>query len=332
MWALANRVAAVLRPMTASPLRFPPVAELLATAPDIPAVVTARAQDAPDKPFLIQVRQGQPDAIVTFSDLVRRAEAYAACYRRLGMQPGAIVVIMLVSHPDLPCAFLGAMMAGLVPSLFPPATPKMNRQMFWSAQQDVFRHIGVELVVTCAADAAELRQHTRAIRHAALPIAGILTLFTFLWRRNRKTAMGAAVLSVALLAACGGGGGSSLPGIGSGNGFGSSGPSLPTPTPATGGNGGTPGPGQGTPNLANGTGDIVAGTGQVGSVSTNQLPAGVVTPSPISPLTVVAGTLVPGTSSGPSGKTQQGTYNISLVATGPSGVAHTLPINIVVTP
>ena len=156
--------------MTAGPPGFAPAAELLTTAPDIPAVVVARAQAAPDKPFLIQVRQGQPDATVTFSELVRRAEAYAACYRRLGMQPGAIVVIMLVSHPDLPSAFLGAMMAGLVPSLFPPATPKMNRQMFWSAQQDVFRHIGVELVVTSAADAAELRQHMPDFAGAVLDV------------------------------------------------------------------------------------------------------------------------------------------------------------------
>ncbi len=189
-------------------------------------------------------------------------------------------------------------------------------------------------LTTTGSNSGSVTPMARAIRHAALPIAGgIFTLFAFLWRRNRKVAMGAAILSVAVLAACGGGGGgSTLPGVGSGNGFGSSGPSLPTPTPATGGNGGTPGPGQGTPNLQNGTGDIVAGTGQVGAVSTNQLPAGVVTPSAIAPGTVIAGTLVPGTSSGPSGNTQQGTYNISLVATGPSGVAHTLPINIVVTP
>ncbi len=189
-------------------------------------------------------------------------------------------------------------------------------------------------LTTTGGNSGSVTPMARAIRHAALPIAGgVFTLFAFLWRRNRKVAMGAAILSVAVLAACGGGGGgSTLPGVGSGNGFGSSGPALPTPTPATGGNGGTPGPGQGTPNLQNGTGDIVAGTGQVGAVSTNQLPAGVVTPSAIAPGTVVAGTLVPGTSSGPSGNTQQGTYNISLVATGPSGVAHTLPINIVVTP
>jgi Bacterial Ig-like domain (group 3) len=172
-----------------------------------------------------------------------------------------------------------------------------------------------------------------AVRRAALPIAGVFTFFMFLWRRNRKVAMGAAMLSMALLAACGGGGGGgTLPGVGSGNGFGSTGPALPTPSPASGGNGGTPGPGQGTPNLANGTGDIVAGTGQVGSVSTNQLPPGVVLPNAIPPGTIVAGALMPGTSSGPSGNTQQGTYNISIVATGPNGVAHTLPINIVVSP
>ncbi len=136
-----------------------PVAELLTSAADIPHVVLERARRAPDKPFLIQVRQGCPDATVSFAELAARAERYAAAYRRLGLRPGAIVVIMIVSHPDLASAFLGAIMAGLVPSLFPPATPKMNRQMFWSAQQEVFRHIGVDLVVATAVDAAELRRY-----------------------------------------------------------------------------------------------------------------------------------------------------------------------------
>jgi acyl-CoA synthetase (AMP-forming)/AMP-acid ligase II len=136
-----------------------PVAELLGTAADIPQVVLERARRTPDKPFLIQVRQGLPEVAVSFAELADRAKRYAAAYRRLGLQPGAIVVIMIVSHPDLASAFLGAIMAGLVPSLFPPATPKMNRQMFWSAQQEVFRHIGVDLVVATAVDAAELRRY-----------------------------------------------------------------------------------------------------------------------------------------------------------------------------
>jgi hypothetical protein len=67
-------------------------------------------------------------------------------------------------------------------------------------------------------------------------------------------------------------------------------------------------------------------------VSTNQLPPNVVLPNAIAPGVIVPGALVPGTSSAPSGNTQQGTYNISIVATGPNGVAHTLPINIVVSP
>jgi hypothetical protein len=171
------------------------------------------------------------------------------------------------------------------------------------------------------------------IRRAALPVAGIFSLFTFLWRRSRKGAMAVALLATSVLIACGGGGGgSTLPGVGSGNGFGSTGPALPTPTPAAGGSGGTPGAGQGTPSLSNGTGDIVAGTGTVGAISTNTLPAGAVIPNAIAPGTIVAGALTPGTSSGASGNTQGGTYTISLVATGSNGVAHPLPINIVVSP
>ena len=121
-----------------------------------------------------------------------------------------------------------------------------------------------------------------AIRRAALPIAGgVFTLFGFLWRRNRKAAMGAAILSVAVLAACGGGGGgSTLPGR-QRQWFRQRRSRLPTPTPAAGGTGGTPGRVKAR-RICNGTGDIVAGTAPSAPFRLT-LPPGAVMPTAIAP-------------------------------------------------
>jgi hypothetical protein len=190
------------------------------------------------------------------------------------------------------------------------------------------------LLTTTGSHSGSVTPLMHAIRRAALPLAGVFALFTFFRRRSRRSAIIASFLALGVLAACGGGGGGggTLPGVGSGNGFGNVGPALPTPTPAAGTPGTTPGPGGPSPSIADGTGDIVAGTGQVGAVSTGTLPSGVVLPNAIAPGTIVQGTLTPGTSSAPAGQTPAGTSTVALVATGANGVAHPLNVTITVTP
>jgi hypothetical protein len=189
------------------------------------------------------------------------------------------------------------------------------------------------LLTTTGAHSGSVTPMSGVLRRAALPFGGIVALLAFM-RRRKRVALAGSVLAIGLLAACGGGGGGggTLPGVGSGSGFGSVGPVLATPTPSAGSPGTSPLPSGPPPSIADGTGDFVAGTGAVGAVSTGTLPAGAVLPNPIPPGTIVAGTLTPGTSSAPAGQTPAGTSTVALVATGANGVAHPLNITITVTP
>ncbi len=152
---------------------LPGVAGLLTRAPNIPAVIAARAAAAPDKPAVILERAGCPALVVSYAELLAKSHAFAAAYRRCGLQPGAIVVIMLVSHAALPAALFGAMMADLTPSLFPPATPKMDREVFWSAQAAVFERIDAGLIVAGAADLADLAEHAPGLVTPVLDVDSV---------------------------------------------------------------------------------------------------------------------------------------------------------------
>ena len=122
----------------------------------IPGVVARHAATTPDKPFLILEREGRPAVTLSYAALLARAQSYAAAYQQSGLSPGAMVVIMLVSHHDLAPAFLGAMLAGVVPSIFPPPTPKQDPALFWRMQADVFARIGIAALVTDAPTARDV--------------------------------------------------------------------------------------------------------------------------------------------------------------------------------
>jgi fatty-acyl-CoA synthase len=145
-------------------------ARMLGKAPNIAAAIAAHAASVPDKAAVILELQGIPAQVLTYRALLDQAERFAAGYRGLGLPRGSIIIIMLGSNAALPAAFFGAIMAGMVPSLFPPATQKMNLAVFWAAQAAVFERIGASLVVTSAADAADLARHVSGLKAPVVDI------------------------------------------------------------------------------------------------------------------------------------------------------------------
>ena len=76
------------------------------------------------------------------------------------------MAFMLVTDPELAPAFLGAILAGAVPAIFPPITTKQDPDLFWNAHRELFSRLAVALVVTDAdnAPAASARLPELAIR------------------------------------------------------------------------------------------------------------------------------------------------------------------------
>ena len=84
-------------------------------------VLASQAEARPERPHILLQHEDGTERPITYGDLWRGAQAAAAGFRRLGVDPGAAVSLMLRTEPAFFEAFFGALMAGLVPvPIYPP--------------------------------------------------------------------------------------------------------------------------------------------------------------------------------------------------------------------
>ena len=116
--------------------------------------VFGQARANPDKPFLI-LELASGVHVTTYGELAEKARRYAAIFRRRGISAGDMVGFMLVTHAELAPAFLGAILAGAVPSIFPSITAKQDPDLFWASHREVFRRLALVLIVTGSGNATD---------------------------------------------------------------------------------------------------------------------------------------------------------------------------------
>ncbi|WP_175414880.1 AMP-binding protein [Nibricoccus aquaticus] len=92
--------------------------------------------------------QGGRETELTYADLWHSSQRYARFYRQSGLQPGEVVLIVLPHSTDLFASFMGAMLAGVIPSFMPPRTDKQEQGLYWSSHQKLFARIGAGALLT----------------------------------------------------------------------------------------------------------------------------------------------------------------------------------------
>ena len=126
----------------------------------IPSIAARHAADRPDAAFCSFV-SGKTARDITFAELYAAGESYARYYRSLGVAPGDVVLIVLKHTPHLFYSYLGAMIAGAIPSFMPFPSPKQRPDIYWADHEALFARIEPRLLVT-------YRENLDAAR-AALP-------------------------------------------------------------------------------------------------------------------------------------------------------------------
>jgi len=76
---------------------------------------------------------------------------WTAAYRRLGLEPGDIVIVMMGFGPAMLAAYLGAMLGGFVPSYMPYSAARQDRELFMQSHRRLFERIGAKVVATDSA-------------------------------------------------------------------------------------------------------------------------------------------------------------------------------------
>lgn len=114
------------------------------------------ATTQPDGVFCHLLKRGTWHDI-TYAHLARSSAAYAEGYRKLGLERGALVLVILEHSGDLFYAFLGAMLAGFVPCFLPFPSRKQSAERYWSTHRPLFERLDAGAVVTWTESAAAIR-------------------------------------------------------------------------------------------------------------------------------------------------------------------------------
>lgn len=113
----------------------------------IGARLAEHAKHKPDSVFCTFIARGEAETL-TFGQLYRRSAAYAARYRREGVAPGDLIVIVLQHTPHLFYSYLGAILAGATPTFMPFPSPKQRADLYWADHEALFARIQPRLLVT----------------------------------------------------------------------------------------------------------------------------------------------------------------------------------------
>ncbi|MEO5370753.1 MAG: AMP-binding protein [Magnetococcus sp. DMHC-1] len=116
------------------------------SGPTITSIVQEHGKQFPEKVFCRLLQEGS-ETTLTFGALLERAGSFAGLYQAHGALPGEIIPIFLPHSLDLYPAFLGAMLAGCIPSFMPPLTVKQEPGLYWEAHQKLLQRMEIRLLL-----------------------------------------------------------------------------------------------------------------------------------------------------------------------------------------
>jgi acyl-CoA synthetase (AMP-forming)/AMP-acid ligase II len=105
------------------------------------------ARSQADATFCTFLSAGREERI-TFGELYRRSCAYAQAYRELGVREDDLIIIILQHSPHLFYSYVGAILAGAVPSFMPFPSTKQRPEFYWADHKKLFERILPRLIVT----------------------------------------------------------------------------------------------------------------------------------------------------------------------------------------
>jgi acyl-CoA synthetase (AMP-forming)/AMP-acid ligase II len=136
-------------------------------AATIPALVRKWARERGSNPFCTFYAASGETEEVSFAQLYGRSAAYARQYKALGIARGDLIIIILAHSPHLFYSYLGAMLAGAVPSFMAFPTVKQPLDVYWEDHVALFERIRPQLVVTYEAN---VEAALAALERVAVPL------------------------------------------------------------------------------------------------------------------------------------------------------------------
>ena len=113
--------------------------------------------------FLERAAAANPDAVfahffglpeqslLTVSELADRSRRFGQVLRERGLKTGDLVAVIHETGPNLLAGFIGAMMAGVIPTIMPPPSKKQPKELYWSSHATLYSRIQPRLILASPA-------------------------------------------------------------------------------------------------------------------------------------------------------------------------------------
>ena len=125
--------------------------------PNFSNILQRHYEQIPDKVSVIMQFAGQPDIPVTYRDLIHGSSGYVQTYKRHGIQPGDVILLILQHDVDLIYAYFGAVLLGAIPSIMPFLTEKLLPDRYRTDLAQLVAHTQPTAIVTYREFESEIR-------------------------------------------------------------------------------------------------------------------------------------------------------------------------------
>lgn len=124
-----------------------------------PKLLISRIFQWEDSRLFAHILRGRDVHSVTYGDLKGRAKKYASSLIAHSVRPGDLVIIILPHGFDLYASFLGAMLAGAIPTILPPPSRKQDPLLYWSSQQQLISRTEGAALITFSENIVALKEN-----------------------------------------------------------------------------------------------------------------------------------------------------------------------------
>jgi acyl-CoA synthetase (AMP-forming)/AMP-acid ligase II len=129
---------------------------------DVLTALQARAKDSPDALFCRIIAHGAAQEL-TCAEALAASRRHAALLARAGVDEGRVVAIVLKHSADLYTAFMGAMLAGCIPTFMPFPSAKQDPDHYWGSHRALFERLEVAAILTYDDNVAPLNSNCPGI-------------------------------------------------------------------------------------------------------------------------------------------------------------------------
>jgi fatty-acyl-CoA synthase len=113
----------------------------------IPSRIFANEEENSHKPFLYLINAEGNETVYSYGETVSEAKNWAAHFSSLSLSAGATIIICLPHSLDLYSAYLGAVLAGFIPTMFSTPSPKLSHSQYKEIIGSQLKSVSAQLLV-----------------------------------------------------------------------------------------------------------------------------------------------------------------------------------------